>query len=173
MFDSTYLPTTFLLCMVSEEQEKAIRQYRDFVQCKDSSRITDYFNKKHKAPFFGSQEFIARIKETFRQSKEHHEIPQSRQLAPTIAEIKNIVCQSFKVEEQTLRQTKRGQVNEPRNVAIYLARKRCGFRLEEIGKEFGIEKYSSVSSIVVRTEKQLSHSEQLQNRVDDISRKLA
>jgi chromosomal replication initiation ATPase DnaA len=40
---------------------------------------------------------------------------------------------------QELEQTKRGQVNEPRNVAVYLARKRCGLRLEEIGREFGLK----------------------------------
>jgi chromosomal replication initiation ATPase DnaA len=38
-------------------------------------------------------------------------------------------------------------------VAVYLARKKCGLRLEEIGREFGIEKYSSVSSIVTKTER--------------------
>ena len=47
---------------------------------------------------------------------------------------------------------KRGTVNEPRNVAIYIARRRSGLRLEEIGKEFELEKYSSVSCIVCRTE---------------------
>jgi chromosomal replication initiation ATPase DnaA len=49
-------------------------------------------------------------------------------------------------------------------VAVYLARKKCGLRLEEIGREFGIEKYSSVSSIVTKTEKQLSQNKELQNK---------
>jgi chromosomal replication initiation ATPase DnaA len=74
--------------------------------------------------------------------------------------------------EQKLEQTKRGQVNEPRNVAVYLARKRCGLRLEEIGREFGLEKYSSVSSIVTRTESILSQDKQLRNRVNKISMEL-
>jgi len=64
-------------------------------------------------------------------------------------------------------------VSEPRNVAIYLARKRCGLRLDEIGREFGLEKYSSVSSIVTRTEKQLSRDKQMRNRISKISEKIA
>ena len=60
--------------------------------------------------------------------------------------------------------SKRGQINEPRNVAIYLARKRSGFTLEE----FGLKKYSSVSSIVCRTETQLSRNKTLQKRVEEI-----
>jgi chromosomal replication initiation ATPase DnaA len=57
-------------------------------------------------------------------------------------------------------------------VAVYLARKRCGLHLEEIGQEFGLEKYSSVSSIVTRTANQLFQDKQLRNRVKNISLEL-
>jgi chromosomal replication initiation ATPase DnaA len=56
---------------------------------------------------------------------------------------------------------------------VYLARKRCGLRLEEIGQEFELLQYSSVSSIVTRTEKQLSKNKQLRNRIKEISQKLS
>lgn len=79
------------------------------------------------------------------------------------------------MDESILAITKRGQINEPRNVALYLARKRSGLRLEDIdiGKEFGLVKYSSVSSVIVRTEQQLSSDKQLQNRVEAITLELA
>ncbi|WP_167506061.1 helix-turn-helix domain-containing protein [Desulfosediminicola flagellatus] len=70
--------------------------------------------------------------------------------------------------ESILQTAKRGQINEPRNVALYLARKRSGLRLEDIGKEFGINKYSSVSSIIVRTKKQLSANKHMQKQVENI-----
>jgi len=63
-------------------------------------------------------------------------------------------------------------MNEPPNVAVYLVGKRCGLRLEEIGHEFGIWKYSTVSSIVTRTEKQLIRDKRLRKRIDEISQKL-
>jgi chromosomal replication initiation ATPase DnaA len=63
-------------------------------------------------------------------------------------------------------------VNEPRNVAVYLAKKRCGLRLEEIGREFEIVKYSSVSSIVTRVEKQLLTNKEIQDRVTETLLKL-
>jgi hypothetical protein len=44
--------------------------------------------------------------------------------------------------------------------------------LEEIGQEFGLEKYSSVSSIVTRTANQLFQDKQLRNRVKNISLEL-
>ncbi len=69
-------------------------------------------------------------------------------------------------------QSKRGQVNEPRNVAIYLARKSSGLALEMIGREFGLAKYSSVSSIVTRTAKQISKNKKLQKRIEGIREKV-
>lgn len=43
---------------------------------------------------------------------------------------------------------------------------------EQGGKEFGLEEYSSVSSIVTRTENQLAKNKRLQNRLEKIRRKM-
>ncbi|MCF8057074.1 MAG: transposase [Desulfocapsa sp.] len=167
-----WLYNDFLLGMFAPKKKKARRQYREFVYCEDSDQITDFFSKKKLPSFFGSQDFIDRVKATYHQLQGHKEIPQSRQLAPTISQIKELVCQCYEVEEQRLVQSKRGQTNEPRNVAVYLARKKCGLRLEGIGREFGLENYSSVSSIVTRTEKQLSQNQELRDKVDRICLRL-
>ena len=160
-----------LLEMFSKEQNEAKRRYQNFVQCEDSKEVSDFFSKKNLASFFGSRDFVEWIKATYRQLQNHKEIPQSRDLAPTISEIRRAVCQCYEIQEKDLEQTKRGKMNEPRNVAVYLARRISGLRLEEIGQEFGIGKYSSVSSIVTRTEKQLVQNKQLRKRVDEIELK--
>ena len=150
-----WLYKEFLLGMFADKKARAKKGYLEFVQKEDSPEVLEFFSKKNLASFFGTRDFIDWVKEKFYSLKRHNEIPQSRQLAPSIAEIKEAVSQCYGVEEQILEQAKRGQVNKPRNVAIYLARKRSGFALEKIGREFGLEKYSSVSSIVTRTENQL------------------
>jgi len=163
-----WLHKQFLLGMFSDKPAKAKRLYIEFVQQEDSIIVTELYGKKTFPSLFGSRDFAEWVKAKYYQLKKHNEIPQSRQLAPTIAEIKQAVVQSYGIKEHSLGESKRGQVNEPRNVAIYLSRKRSGLRLEEIGKEFGLEKYSSVSSIVTRTGKQLSQNKQLQRRVEGI-----
>lgn len=163
-----WLHKEFLLLMFSEGKLKARNQYRDFVQEIDSEQITDFFGKKKLESFFGSKDFVDWIKSTYHQMLGHKEIPQSRHLAPTIAEIKKTICHYYKIDSKSLEQGKRGQINEPRNVAVYLARKKCGLRLEEIGENFGITTYSTVSSIVTRTEKQISQNKKFKTRVDEI-----
>ena len=95
-------------------------------------------------------------------------MPHSKELVPTITQIKNAVSQSYGIKREALEQSKRGQINEPRNVAIFLSRKHSGLRLEEIGKEFGLGKYSSVSSVVIRIGAQLIRNKQLQKRLKEI-----
>ena len=46
------------------------------------------FQQEESCPLFGTRDFIDWVKEKFYRIKRHNEIPQSRQLAPSIAEIK-------------------------------------------------------------------------------------
>jgi len=120
----------------------------------------------------GNFSFIKWVKEKYYRLKKDDEIPQSRQLAPTIVEIKEAVSRKYEVTASSLEEGKRGQVNEPRNVAIYLARKHSGLPLKKIGKEFGLEKYSSVSSIVSRTTTHLAQSKQMRRQIEEIMQQL-
>lgn len=163
-----WLHKEFMFGMFSEDLSTAKKEYRKFVLCKDSPNILDFFSKKNLASFFGSLDFIEWIKDKYYQDKEHREVPQSKQLAPTISKIKRIVSQIYDVEEHHLSYSKRGEVNEPRNIAIYIARKFSGLPLDEIGSAFGLGKYSSVSSVICRTEQQLSRNKKLQNQIDKI-----
>jgi hypothetical protein len=163
-----WLHKGFLLSLFSDNPRKAGNLYKTFVANEDSSSILYFYGKKNIASFFASSEFVQTIKEKYRSENEDPEIPQLRQLAPSVAEIKSIVSDSYMVEGESLENGIRGQSNEPRNVAIYLARKRSGLRLQEIGRQFGLTKYSSVSSVVCRTEQQLLRDRDFRVRVEGI-----
>ena len=61
-------------------------------------------------------------------------------------------------------------LNEPRNVAIFLVRGFRGEKLEEIGRLFGISKYSSVSSAIEKMKKEMSKDRRLWLRVKNIEK---
>ena len=65
--------------------------------------------------------------------------------------------------------SRRGYFNEPRNVAIYLARRLRGETLKDVGREFGIEKYSTVSSIVEKVKGEIRDNRNLKNRVKKLN----
>ena len=167
-----WLHKNMLLGMFADRPNHAKRAYVSFVQMAVSPEISDFFSKKNLSPILGSEEFVNWVKGKFYQHKKDAEVPDSRRLAPMLSEIKQAVCGEYTIDEEVLGQSRRGEENEPRNVAIYLARKLSGLRLAEIGKEFGQLKYSSVSSIVFRMERLIFKKRALEKRIKRIRKKI-
>ena len=75
----------------------------------------------------------------------------------------------YNVSRDELYRSRRGQFNEPRNVAIFLTRKLRPDSLKEIGRQFHMEKYSSISNIIERMKKQMLEDRNLKKRVDRVT----
>ena len=87
--------------------------------------------------------------------------------------INQAVCKTYGVTEERLLRSKRGRVNEPRNVAIYLTRRLRGDSLKEIGEQFQMDKYSSVSSAIERMKALIANDRRLRSRVEKLVLMLA
>jgi len=120
----------------------------------------------------GSESFVNRMKETFFHKKRHDEIPESRKLAPEAEKIKKTICNAYGIEESSLFSSRRGVLNEPRNVAIFLLRRLRGEKLKDIGRQFGISKYSSVSSAIEKMKREILADRRLRTRVKNIEKTL-
>jgi len=110
------------------------------------------------------------IKDHYFIKKKHIEVPESRLLAPETDKIMAVVCIKYKVTISDLQTSIRGQLNEPRNVAMYLMRHLRGETLSIICKEFGLKKDSSAGSIVDRVKKQILKDKQFRNKVEGIKK---
>jgi chromosomal replication initiation ATPase DnaA len=118
----------------------------------------------------GSETFLKLIKDHYFIKKKHIEVPESRLLAPETDKIMAVVCTKYKVSISDLRISIRGQLNEPRNVAMYLMRHLRGDTLSTICEEFGLKKDSSAGSIVDRVKKQILKDKQFRNKVAGIKK---
>jgi len=167
-----WLESKPLLAMFTSRISAARGRYRDFVQDGDSPELLEFFDKKNLPSLFGTDDFVAWIKEKFFAEKQHREIPQSQQLAPSIFAIKEAVCRSYGIPDEVLLTSIRGRVNEPRNLAIYLARRLSKLKLEDIASQFGLGSYSSVSSVVVRMGKLLSQDSNLTKTLKKVKKEL-
>ena len=158
--------------MFSETPGRARNGYRKFIKSEEPDEIKDFFGKKNLSAVLGTADFVDWVRAEFYHTKKHVEVPQSKDLAPTIEAIKKTVGRSYKTSLKKLVTNRRGQENTPRNVAIYLARMHSGLSLEEIGKSFGNIKYSSVSNIARKVAHQLSNDRQLSRKVASIRKAL-
>lgn len=167
-----WLSKKLLLAMFSERPVIAGKEYRKYLQGEETQEVLDFFDKKNLPSIFGTDTFVQWVKDEFFERNRHHEVPQSWQLAPSIPDIKETVCQSYGIPMKSLAKTVRGQANEPRNLAIYLSRKLSREKLEDICKEFDLGSYSSVSSAVIRTEALLSNDNRLRKKLAKIRMRL-
>ena len=63
---------------------------------------------------------------------------------------------------------RRGIFNEPRNIAAYLFRQIRGENLNNIGEQFNIKAYSTVSSILRRVARLKKYDIKIKNRIGKI-----
>jgi len=153
------------LKMFSKNKVECKKKYLEFVLKKTPEEINRIFGGKKWPAIIGSDDFINRTKKNFFNKKRHMEVPESKLLAPDIEKIKTAVCKEYKLKEEELHHSKRGSRNEARDTAIYLSRQLRGSKLTEIGKEFGISNYSTVSTIIERIKIRMSKERTLNKRV--------
>ena len=163
-----WLHKKYILSLFSTNTGESIREYKQFVSKEIPKEINQILARKKLPAIIGSEGFVDKIKKVFFSEKKHEEIPESRYLAPDIYKIIKEVCRFYNVSKDSLFSSRRGFFNEPRNVAIYLTRRLRGDTLKEVGKVFGIEKNSSVSSVVERMKLEIESSKNLNKRIGSL-----
>ncbi len=146
--------------------------YKKFVLKETPEEINQIFGRRNLPAVLGSKSFVDRIKDKFFNLKNFEEVPETKKLAPDIDKIKYTVCKAYNIKETELYVTMRGYFNEPRNVAVYLIRHLRNDTLKQVGEQFGIEKYSTVSSIVERVKYEMKVDKSLKKRIQDLADKI-
>ncbi len=167
-----WLHKDFILKLFSESKPESIRLYKQFVLKKTPEEINKIFGRKNLPAVQGRKRFVDRIKDKFFNLNDFEEIPATKRLAPDIDKIKSVVCKAYNTEESELYLSRRGSFNEPRNVAVYLIRRLRNDTLKQVGEQFGIEKYSTVSSIVERVKYEMKVDMRLNRRIRDLAERI-
>jgi len=163
-----WLHKDFVLGMLAKYRAVQIKKYKQFVEMQDSEEFVSFFRTTNQPSLLGGKKFIEWVKTNFFKGKIDLDIRQSKLLVPETGTIIKTVCVFYEVAEQGLVSVRRGVVNEPRDMAIYLLRMICGEPLMNIGARFGMKRYSSVSSAVDRVKMKLKRDHKLRKRLNDI-----
>jgi len=167
-----WLHKKYILSLFSRNGGESARRYKQFVSKETLEEINQILARKKLPAVIGSKRFVDKIKALFFADKKHEEVPESRYLAQDIDKIIEEVCKFYNVNKEVLFSSRRGLFNEPRNVAIYLIRRLRGGTLKEVGKIFGIEKNSTVSSVVERLKLEIERNKNLNKRIGSLRAKL-
>jgi hypothetical protein len=163
-----WLYADFILSMFDGSQSEKKSHYKEFMTKESSREVQAIFSGGKYPAIFGSEGFREKIKKLFSKGKIEEEIPESKVLVPEVEEIVQKVCDYYQISRDELLISRRGVVNEPRNMAVFLIRGLRGERLLTMADHFRMGKYSSVSSIVTRFQHQLEEDNELRKKRDEI-----
>jgi len=146
--------------------------FQRYVQAQSVYILDEIFDPENETRAWGEQPFLLWLKKTFYLEKQHHQVPQARTLAPAVEEILAAVSSVYDVDQGELFVSRRGVFNEPRNVAMYLLRFLRGDTLLDIGRHFGIKRYSSVNSVISRIEHLRQQEKGLNQRIENAAKNI-
>jgi REP element-mobilizing transposase RayT len=159
-----------LLSMLTSTKAKQRSTYLDFVSKGEPREIGRFYSLKNLPSVLGSESFKEFIRDKFSALAYMQDIPESKILAPDAGKVIASVCDYYRIPRSELLVSKRGSENPPRDMAIYLVRRLCRMTLPRVGKEFGINNYSTVSSVIQRVKSKAERDKRLRKEIDKITR---
>lgn len=162
-----------LLTMLTAIKKRQRSAYLDFVSKGEPEEIERFYSLKNLPSILGSDLFKESIREKFSDLVNQPEIPESKILAPDAGKVILAVCGFYRVSREEMLVSRRGNENLPRDVSVYLVRRLCRMTLPSVGSEFGIENYSTVSSIVQRVKSKIENDKRLLKEIHMIMKEVA
>lgn len=147
-----------------------VKNYRDYVEEKNIDEINVFYSTKFTKPIIGSEKFKEKIlsavsEKNIQASASDYKRAKS---TPTIDIVKEQVCAFYAVLPVTLQHTKRGQLNWPRVLCIYMCRRLFGYTLRSIAKSFDCRHTASISASFRKCELRLEQSQNLVKELTEI-----
>jgi putative transposase len=164
-----WLHKDFILSLLSPKKQDWLKLYKAFMSLEDAQGVDRIVAGKKWPAMIGTNEFVDWVKGKYYSSRLGEDVPEARQLIPEQAKIIEAVCRYYGIDGSEMYKSQRGIFNEPKNVCIYLMRRLRRDRLKQIGEQFQMEKYSSVSSVIERMKKELNKDRKLKTRIREIS----
>ena len=164
-----WLHKDFILSLLSPKKQDWLKRYKAFMSLEDAQGVDRIVAGKKWPAMIGTAEFIDWVKGKYYSSRRDEDVPEAGQLIPEQAKIIGAVCRYYGIDDSELYKSQRGIFNEPKNVCIYLMHRLRRDRLKQIGEQFQMEKYSSVSSVIERMKKELNKDRKLKTRMREIS----
>jgi len=162
----------FIFLLLVWDNQQWVEQYRKFVSFASEEEIYGVMERKRSPSVLGPASFIDWFKSKCFGAKTDQDVLQANELAPAPDFIIAAVCEFGHVCEKDLYRYSRGAFNEPWNVALFLIRKRRRDRLKMIRRQFGMEKYRSLDSIIERIKQRMLKERSLKKRIGRIAKKI-
>ncbi len=161
-----------LLSILKKNHSNWRSYYKRWVNVEDADDISKALDKKKWPALMGTTAFIDQVKNQVSTRHLDSDVTAPKSLRPAADVILRAVTTHYGVDTSQLMEKRRGNHNEARSVAIYLYRTLRRDTLKEIGRHFGIDTYSTVSSAVARMKERIAADPKLAQRIQSMEKSI-
>ena len=169
----TWIEYAWVLSQFSNDNKKAMREYKEFVEENLIKEIPPPLKDIHGQIVLGGGQFIEKIKKMLTGQELSRDITERKRfkVLPDPDKIIKEVAAAFGVDEDMIRG--KGQRNNmARNAAIYFVQRYAGIRNEEIGNIFGGIHYSAVSKASSRLKQEVADNKRMAKLIKAVSSRI-
>ncbi len=146
--------------------------FHRFVVGGDAPSLEQFYARGRQSPILGGERFQAKIRRKVQALDREHPRDQRRVLRPPAAAVIFSVAKEYGVPPLTLREGRRGWMNEPRKVAMYLVQRVCDLLLKEAARHFGVRSYGTVGWACSQVRHRMAMDKRFRRRIEGIERRI-
>ena len=144
----------------------------EFMHGKVDREVVRFYQRERPGPILGSEGFLQRIGALQGNKGMDREIPERRHLAIGVEACIRAVAKTYGRSVNAVVESRRGQENEARRMAMYVSREIGGHGHSAIAREMGVLSYSTVSSVCAKLTRELNRDQSLKKKLEGIRRRL-
>ena len=166
-----WLDCVEVLSLGGGEKGRERRHYRDYVESavREGLEKSPWEELKERV-VLGGHQFLARLRGDV--SGDEREQRAARRLAMARPKLASAIECVEKVKGEKWREFRDRHGDRGRDLVLYLGRKMCGLKLDELARAAGLKEYASVAMAVRRYEQRSSQDPQERERLNEASRRL-
>lgn len=157
------------------QPEQCVEAYAAYLQSNVERELLRFYGKKNQLSVLGDEKFRARARSVASISGARGvskgAVARKR---PTPDRIISSVADTFQVSDSSILHAARGpgSKNVPRWVAMYLCQEAAGITLQQIARQFGLQRYGTVSTTIGKLKGEFEEDPPLMTQVERIRRQL-
>lgn len=149
------------------------KTFHRFVVGGDAPSLEQFYRRGRQSPILGGERFLARVRRKVQAPDRENPRDQRRLLRPPPAAVISSVAKEYGVPPLTLRKGRRGWMNEPRKVAMYLVQRVCDLPLKETATHFGVGSYGTVGWACSQVRHRMATDKRFRRRIDGLGGKIS
>ena len=168
-----WLTIDFILQHVLKRKSLShVKNYHDYVEIHDLDEVRTLASTKFTSPILGDEAFKIQAMKAVKTQVKKDCGPDINRVSsvPTVAKIKKATADYYQITPKTMQHSKKGKINFPKLISIYIARRKYGHSLIDIAKAFAPLSHVTIGTTVCKCEKQFK---QYPERVDDMEKIVA